>query len=329
MKTQSAILLQLTARDLQMFQKLNRAGWLTTMQIGTYFFPGKSLNAVSKRLRKLAIAGYLTGTQVSSTEMKYYRLAGRGHRVLLEQAETSDLIRPPSQLPRKLRHFTAVNDLRLAFDLGFPSAPLTLQYFYTEREYPFVGRHSNVPPHLLLQSLALSKLIPDAVAGLQMGGRDWDVALEYDAGTEPAHFFGRAKMQQYMECLANNSSMFEGCKILVIAPTLKRLLNLMRQTVLVHPPRGQFFFALLGKFQLPTWINMPIFLDAVDYFAVAWEGTTRVVVEKQFGQEALPTHTLQSLLTGTPANLSSRGERDHISKGRQQNNFPPQPRFHY
>ena len=80
MRTNIAFLVELTAREPHLFHKLNAAGWLTTGQIRDYFFPGRSLNAVSKRLRKLVAAKYLSDAQVSSTATKFYRLAGRGKR---------------------------------------------------------------------------------------------------------------------------------------------------------------------------------------------------------------------------------------------------------
>jgi len=297
MNAYAAVLTQLTARDLKLLQKLNLAGWLTTKQIQAYFFPGKSLNAVSKRLRKLVAAGYLADAQVSSTEMKYYRLAGRGHRVLLQQTEATDVISNPAQMPHKQRHFTAVNDLRIAFELAFPTPAMSLEYFHAEREYPLVGRRSHNPGHLLLQLLAGQRLIPDALAGLRVVGHYYDVALEYDGGTEPAHFFGRTKMRQYLDCFASYSGTFDEFKILIVAPTLKRLLSLMRQTALVQPPSRRFFFATLDKFQAPSWVTAPIFLDPTDYFVALRESAHLRVVEHSHPAGALPRHTLEMALT--------------------------------
>src|SRR5258708_5549570 len=76
--------LLITPRDLQIFQKLNSAGWLTSIQILQYFFPDKSTNAVCKRLRKLAHAGYIASSSVSSTEPNLFRLASKVRFALLE-----------------------------------------------------------------------------------------------------------------------------------------------------------------------------------------------------------------------------------------------------
>src|ERR1044071_8978953 len=110
-------LVEMTERDLKIFQKLNAAGWLTTEQIRNYFFPGKSTNAVSKRLRKLVAAGYLSLTRYNSTAPGLYRLSGRARLMLIEHTELSgNEITIPNQVPRKISHFIAINDLRFCFE---------------------------------------------------------------------------------------------------------------------------------------------------------------------------------------------------------------------
>lgn len=314
MKSYSTVLTQVTDRDLRLFLKLNVAGWLTTPQIGTYFFPGKSLNAVSKRMRKLVAAGYVAEAQVSSTETKFYRLAGRGTRVLLEQVDATQIIRSPSQLPRKLRHFTAVNDLRVAFEMALRTPDFTLAYFHAEREYPCLERQFPDARALLLQGFTRYQLIPDALASLQSGKQTRTFAIEYDTGSEPSHFFGYTKMRLYQECFTQVSVPSDTIIVLVIVPTLKRLLSLMRQVVQVHPPPRRFFFALLAKFNARTWIEAPIFLDPTDYYVMTGQDGRAVVVEKVLPDTSLPKHTLGGLLTASPDKLSSREESHMLHK---------------
>jgi hypothetical protein len=250
----------------------------------------------------------LADAQVSSTETKFYRLAGRGRRFLEEHTDPTGVISIPLQLPRALRHFTAVNDLRLAFETGLLQLPVALDYFHTEREYFLVGRRSDYLPQVLLRLLGGSRLTPDAIVGLKVSGSVYDLAIEYDSGTELSYFFGRAKMRQYLDCFAKFPSEFDEFKILVVAPSLKRLINLMRQTVQVQPGRGRFYFALLSKFQLPSWASAPIFLDPTEYFVMANEGEKVRVVEKPYLAEPLPKHSLTDLFTVSPNKFSPRQE---------------------
>jgi hypothetical protein len=108
---------RLTERDLKLLLKLNAAGWLTTRQIRSWFFQDRSTNAVCKRLRRLAASRYLAMLRTSSTEQVLYRLATRGKLALIEHTACEEAdISIPSQLPRKIRHFAAINDLRLCFE---------------------------------------------------------------------------------------------------------------------------------------------------------------------------------------------------------------------
>src|SRR5260370_32569341 len=124
-----------TARDLKIFEKLSAAGWLSSSQIRDYFFPGKTMNAVCKRLRKLVNEKYVAIVRTSSTETAIYRLAKRGKLVLTARTRSDEEnVNVPTQLPRKLRHFMAVNDLRLYFERMTDAPGVELLYFFSERE---------------------------------------------------------------------------------------------------------------------------------------------------------------------------------------------------
>lgn len=133
--TNKAMSLKITERDLKLFQKLNAAGWLTTRQIRNSFFPGKSTNAVCKRLRKLVAGKYIGMARYNSTACALYRLAGQGKLALIEHFNLdAEEINIPTQVPRKLEHFTKVNDLRFAFEQLRGRFGASLLFFFSERE---------------------------------------------------------------------------------------------------------------------------------------------------------------------------------------------------
>jgi hypothetical protein len=305
---------QLTARDLAIFEKLRAAGWLSTGQLLKYFFADKSPNAVSKRLRKLAAASYLAAARTSSTEPAFYRLGGRGKVALVELAGRDEAdVRIPTQLPRKVGHFTAINDLRFAFEQAADIPGRLLAFFYGERELYRLAESSGGNAPRLLALLPHYRLIPDALAKLELGRRENErellLAVEYDAGTERATFFGRTKVRQYASLSREHRADLEEFKVLVFAPRIRRLVGLMRQAVACEPPQGLFYFALMEDINQREWMTSEIFLDPYDYFAPVRRGERVEVVEKEAGDKAVIRHALTALPASPPGGVSPRGER--------------------
>jgi DNA-binding Lrp family transcriptional regulator len=304
----------LTDRDRRLLEKLNAAGWLTTRQIRDYFFPGKSANAVSKRLRKLAGDNYLAMARTSSTEPSLYRLAGQGKQELLGHAEYGEEVSIPNHLPRKLRHFIAVNDLRLYYEKNTAGTSAQLLYFFSERE---LGRYFEHPQSISDSTIALLrgyKLIPDALIKIRINRESdtWELtlAIEYDAGTEHAAFFGRTKVKQYAALLANHQDRIEDFKVLTFADRTGRIVSLMKETVKHLPPPNLFYFALLEKLAQGRWAESEIFLDPYDFFTSVRRGSQINIIEKEIDAENLPTHALVTLLATSPRSVSSREERE-------------------
>src|SRR5205085_1253416 len=242
----------LTARDLRLFKKLSAAGWLTSTQIRNHFFPQKSTNAVCKRLRKLAEERYIALARTSSTEAGLYRLAGRGKLALIEhaQGDAAD-IAIPTQLPRTVKHFVAVNNLRFHFEKLTDPNGSRLLFFLSERELCRSYQDFKSLLHPTLALFKMYRIIPDAIARVRIvqGGRmqEMDLAVEYDAGTEHANFFGRTKIRQYGALVARYHEQLGNFKVLTFAERIGRIVSLMRQAVQHQPPRHLFYFALMGK----------------------------------------------------------------------------------
>jgi hypothetical protein len=301
-------------RDVRMFQKLNAAGWLTTRQIQEYFFPGRSANAVSKRLRKLVDGKYVAIARLSSTEPALYRLAGQGKLALIEHSQLGDRdITIPNQLPRKLKHFTAINDLRFYFEHLSGNLNVELVFFFSERELSAYYPKARTSADIILPLLATYKILPDAIARIRIASdgaiRELDLAIEYDSGTEHAAFFGRTKIKGYASLLAQNHERLEDFKVLTVASSIKRIISLMRQAAGYQPPLHQFYFALMEQLNQQEWEASDIFLDPYDFFIPVRQGSQIRVIEKEIQGQSIPKHALVGLPAASPRRVSLREER--------------------
>lgn len=309
----------ITPRDLTLFAKLAAAGWLTTRQVRDYFFPGKSANAVSKRLRRLACAGYVALARTGSTDPGLYRLSGKGKLALAEGTDIDpDSVVIPTQLPRKLAHFVAVNDLRLRFEQLGTEAGCELRFFFSERELArFNSPHLGSYPVVAL--LSSYRVIPDALAGLGVMRdgvrREVTLALEYDAGTEHAAYFARTKVVKYAALFAEHGDELGDFKVLTFARGVRRLVSLMREAVRCGAPHHLFYFASMEKLEETNWTSAGVFLDPHDYLAVSRRGGRAQVAEKELPEGRLPRHALVSLPATSPRSLYPRGETtDAVSR---------------
>lgn len=318
-KTNGPLLVEITERDMRLFQKLNAAGWLTTKQIQTYFFPGKSTNAVSKRLRKLVAGKYVAIARVSSTEPALYRLAGQGKLVLIEHSQLDNRdIAIPNQLPRKVKHFTAVNDLRFGFEQLCGSSKIELLFFFSERELCSHYLHTRISSDVVITLLRAYKIVPDAIARIRITSersvRELDLAIEYDSGTEHATFFGRTKIKGYASLFAQNHERLEDFKVLTFAWSIKRIVSLMRQAISYQPPFNLFYFAPMEQMDQCEWEASEIFLDTYDFFIPVRHGNQVEIIEKEIQGQVVPKHALISLPAASPRGISLREETEGQEK---------------
>ncbi|HJQ69589.1 MAG TPA: replication-relaxation family protein [Blastocatellia bacterium] len=308
---------KISERDLRIFRKLNAAGWLTTLQICNYFFPGRSLNAVSKRLRKLSAAKYIAIARVGSTQQALYRLAGQGKLALIEHSGLDEQdITIPNQLPRKVRHFTAINDLRFYFEQLSGSPNAELLFFFSERELYSYYQGTHTGSDVLIQLLRSYKIVPDAIARIRITKegivREVDLAIEYDSGTEHAAFFGRTKIKGYASLFAQNHERLEDFKVLTFTESIKRIISLMRQTIRYQPPHHLFYFATIEQLSPIGWEAEKIFLDPYDFFIPIRRADQIEVIEKEItgAGAAIPKEALVNLPATSPRRGSLREERE-------------------
>jgi hypothetical protein len=306
---------KINERDLRIIRKLNAAGWLTTQQICNYFFPGKSLNAVSKRLRKLAAAKYVAIARIGSTELALYRLAGQGKLALIEHSRLDEKdITIPNQLPRKIRHFAAINDLRFYFEQLSGDSNTKLLFFFSERELYSYYHSTHTSSDVLIQLLRTYKIVPDAIARIRITRegivREVDLAIEYDSGTEHTAFFGRTKIKGYASLFAQNHERLEDFKVLTFTHSIKRIISLMRQTIHYQPPHHLFYFVTIEKLAQSGWEAKEIFFDPYDFFIPIRRADQIEVIEKEIIGTAIPKQALVTLPATSPRKVSLREERE-------------------
>jgi Replication-relaxation len=153
---------RVTERDARMLAKCAVCRWLTTQQLKGLYFPHATLNAVQKRLRKLADAGYLRSYQEHPTAESIHAVGPKG-KALAEERGVE--VMAMNDVPRQAEHLWGVNELRLAVERG----PVPVGYFFAYWQLADLGwRHP---------------VIPDAVFAVRLPERRAFVA-EYDRGTE-------------------------------------------------------------------------------------------------------------------------------------------------
>ncbi len=153
---------RLTDRDLRLLVKCAICRWLTTGQIQRLYFPKASLNAVQKRLRKLADAGYLRSYREHPTAEAVHALGPKG-KSLVEEKGVEAIV--SAEVPQQLPHLLGVNEVRIAVE----TSATHVGYFFAYWQLSDVGWSHSV--------------IPDAVFAVRAPERRTFV-VEYDRSTE-------------------------------------------------------------------------------------------------------------------------------------------------
>jgi hypothetical protein len=187
---------RLTDRDAKLLAKCAVCRWLATGQVRSLYFPEATLNAVQKRLRKLAEAGYLRSHREHPTAEAIHAVGPKG-KPLLEEKGLAVL--PGGEVPRQIDHMLGVNDIRIAVE----SSSLPVAFFFAYWELADAGW--SYPA------------IPDAVFALRTPERR-TFLVEYDRGTET--------LEKVMGKLNSYDKGFEGFPfeaVLVITERTRRL----------------------------------------------------------------------------------------------------------
>jgi len=156
------MMIRLTERDRRMLMKCAVCRWLTTDQIRRVYFPEASLNAVQKRLRKLAEAGYLRSYREHPTAEAIHALGPKGKPLGEEKGIEVAL---QAEVPKQIEHLLGINEIR-----GFVEmSGAEIVYFFSWQELRTMGWTYAV--------------IPDAVFAVRAPQRR-TFLVEYDRSTE-------------------------------------------------------------------------------------------------------------------------------------------------
>lgn len=154
--------IHLTDRDVRMLVKCALCRWLTTDQLKRMYFADATLNAVQKRLRKLADAGYLRSHREHPTAENIHTVGPKGKPLVEERGVE---VAVGGEVPGQIEHLLGVNELRLVVEQG--SVPVVYCFAYWQ-----------------LADLGWRCLtIPDLLFAVRSPTRRTFVA-EYDRGTE-------------------------------------------------------------------------------------------------------------------------------------------------
>ncbi len=205
-----------TTRDLKLFEALVNARWLSTSQIQRRFFRTASLNAVNKRMRRLASGDLLRCVRPGLTEQCYFRLTSKSAERLRDNIG-SDLETIPNRFPKQIRHFEAINDVRLWFQDQFRDS---LAGFWAEWE---------------IKSLDRGPVVPDGVALVRVASGLRRLAIEVDLATENLQFLVK-KMTTYEAMASTGELPFEA--VVVTASGWPRTRSLISACYSAGMPTG-------------------------------------------------------------------------------------------
>jgi Replication-relaxation len=170
-------MLRCTERDKSLIVKCALCRWLTTTQIQRLYFPGATLNAVQKRLRKLAEEGYLRTHREDAFGEALHAAGPKGKAVFEEKG----LEFGATDVPRQIPHLVGINDIRASVE----TATIPVAYFFAHWQ---LSAHGWMHP-----------VIPDAVFAVQVPGHR-NFAVEYDRATESLSVLV-GKLRTYQEGL--------------------------------------------------------------------------------------------------------------------------------
>lgn len=155
--------MKITERDRQLLHLLQSYALLTTRQLGTQVFPGVAITTVLRRLRALEEGGYIQRIEgLPSTERAWG---------LTEKSANVDPERPGKiHFPRhSLDHDLQLTDLRLWLE----GHGIALSWIPEHDIRVKVARAHGL-------SEAKRKVVPDGIAGVEVGGVKESIALELE-----------------------------------------------------------------------------------------------------------------------------------------------------
>jgi len=221
-------MVRLTDRDRRLIAKCAAAQCLTTGQVRTLFFPQATPDAVRKRLRKLAEAGYLVSQQPREFLETVHAVAHSGLAMVSEKPSRN----ARKQIPEHLEHVVGINDIRVAVESGV----VKVVFFFAHWE--LVGLGWPYP------------VVPDAVFSVILD-RTATFMVEYDRGTEV-----RTVVADKLERYAGIPAAFPFDAVLLLSPEERACQALCRALRKTHAPFGVLVGSLEGLNGTGLWSEM-------------------------------------------------------------------------
>lgn len=188
---------RLTDRDVQILVKCAVCRWLTTAQIQRLYFKNATLNAVQKRLRKLADSGHLRSNREHATAEAIHSVGPKG-RLLIEEKGID--VAQTGEVPGHIEHLLGVNEIRTAIE----SNAIQICFCFAYLDLPRLGWQHPV--------------IPDLVFAVHDGQKKRTFLVEYDRGTETL-----GKLFEKLVWYDKGLSGFRFESVLIVAETARRL----------------------------------------------------------------------------------------------------------
>lgn len=244
-------------RDFELLQLLASTGWLSSRQIQYALFPKTTLKVVNKRLRKLAEEKLIKTVRPHRTAENMYRLERLGRKLLLKETDfPEEQILMMRNLPQPLDHFARINDLRLAFIQEVRKRGGQILFFLTDMELRKRG--------------AQSEVIPDGMTAFNLNGNKYRFAIEYDNGTETAHYFATKKIRKYLKLLSFQGQILglSDFRVLVLTDSFRTASRLMKASVREDLPPGLFHFSVFDSFDPVHIFDNEVYLDPTEAFTL-------------------------------------------------------------
>lgn len=176
----------LTERDCRMLASIAECRYLTVSQLQRLHFPSEQ--TATRRVRGLLRAGYVSSFRVPGIPERFVAVSETGARAA-GQSTGRELRVPPRRKPSDayfLRHFVALNDLRIAIERACKRPDVNLIRFIPE--YDGEVSSDGIPRKQLQDAVKVHggavSHTPDAVFALERGGRAALFFVEVDRGTE-------------------------------------------------------------------------------------------------------------------------------------------------
>jgi len=184
---------KITERDIRVVCSIYKYKYLSASQIQELHFPSETTR--NRRLRRLIDEGYVEPFEILNIPERMFRITRDGGRLVASRLGVSvdDLLWNPSTKKPKdyyfMRHFVALNDIRIAVEKATQDGAVSLrgfipEYYGKKKQSGKVSKYVRDVTFDVVDPQEHIPHTPDAVFCLEKNGRPALFFLEVDRGTE-------------------------------------------------------------------------------------------------------------------------------------------------